>query len=46
MEWAHVLRTAELIDRPADVTEINDIVEGPVGRVEVNTGLAGHGGGG
>jgi hypothetical protein len=38
-----VRRTAELVNRSPDVTEVDDIVKGPIGRVEVDTGLASHG---
>lgn len=33
-----------MVDGSADVTEVDDVVKGSIGRVEVDTGLAGHGG--
>lgn len=37
----HVLCLAEVVYRPANIAKVDDIVEGPVGRVEIH-GLSGH----
>lgn len=39
----HVRGTAKLVYGSADVTEVDDVIKGPIGRVEVDAGLAGHG---
>lgn len=33
MEWSHALCTAKMINRSTDVAKVDDIIEGPIGRV-------------